>query len=152
MKIAEERTKTAVMMQMLLPGVPCIYYGDEAGLWGYGDPFCRNTYPWGNENKDMINWYKKAIEIRKSSDAFVCGEFENIYKDNNVYGFIRFSEKDKYAVIANLGNCIKRVRMDLARYGILSIENKMYEESFDSEDGIFNIEISARDIKVFKCY
>jgi glycosidase len=37
----------ASLLQYTLPGVPCLYYGDEAGLYGYRDPFNRGCYPWG---------------------------------------------------------------------------------------------------------
>ncbi len=68
-----------ISMQMLLPGVPTIFYGDEVGIEGYADPFCRKCYPWGNENTDIMEYYKKNIHLRNESNAFRLGEFETIY-------------------------------------------------------------------------
>ena len=48
LELAKEKATLVVGLQMMLPGVPCIYYGDEIGMQGYGDPFCRQTYPWDN--------------------------------------------------------------------------------------------------------
>lgn len=149
-EVAEMRVKQAVTLLMLLPGVPCIYYGDEAGLWGYGDPFCRNTYPWGRENKALLERYKSAIALRKSSKAFVAGKFESVYAENTAYGFIRRLNEDKYAIIANFSDKPTWVRLDLARYGIKRLESETDEEIFSSEDGIFYVEPGAYGIKVFK--
>ena len=65
----------AVIIQMVLPGVPLIYYGDEAGVLGGTDPENRKTYPWGKENKLVYDLYKKFISIRKSNLALVKGNF-----------------------------------------------------------------------------
>ena len=57
-----------------LPGMPCVYYGDEAGLYGMGDPFCRGTYPWGNEDKELIEAFRTAIQRRRHSRILQTGE------------------------------------------------------------------------------
>ena len=59
------RLKIATLLQYTLYGVPSIYYGDEVGMQGYTDPLNRKTFPWGNENKDILRWYKKLGNIRK---------------------------------------------------------------------------------------
>ena len=48
-----------------LPGVPCLYYGDEAGLTGMADPFNRGTYPWGQEDTELIAYFQKLGELHK---------------------------------------------------------------------------------------
>ena len=59
------RMKLASLIQYTLPGVPCIYYGDEAGMQGYRDPFNRGTYPWGRENQSLLSWYQGLGRLRK---------------------------------------------------------------------------------------
>ena len=49
-----------------LPGMPTIYYGDEAGLTGMADPYCRRTYPWGREDETLIAAYRSAALRRKN--------------------------------------------------------------------------------------
>lgn len=149
LRMAEERVKQVVIFQMLLPGVPCIYYGDEAGLQGYGDPFCRNTYPWGEENQDMLLWYKTAVALRKGYQAYTDGEFETVYKIGQGYAFIRYLNDDKHIVAANFSDEPTRFRLDLARFNMYSLVNELYEEYYRSEDGIYFVDMPPRSVKVF---
>ena len=48
----------AVIIQMTWPGAPTVYYGDEAGVCGFTDPDNRRTYPWGHEDKELIDFHK----------------------------------------------------------------------------------------------
>lgn len=82
------KLRLAAAMLMTLPGVPCIYYGDEAGLSGERDPYNRATYPWGREDQEIMSIYRAAIALRKSSDAFTHGEFQPFFK-GDVFGFAR---------------------------------------------------------------
>jgi glycosidase len=66
--------KCAMTLMCFLPGVPCVYYGDEAGQEGYKDPFNRRTYPWGMENTDLVDFTTELSRIRKSSRVFERGE------------------------------------------------------------------------------
>ena len=79
--------KAAAIIQYSLPGVPTIYYGDEAGLQGYRDPFNRACYPWGKENTDLVEFYKRLGEV-KHSLKMKTKEIKPISFD---YGIICFS-------------------------------------------------------------
>ena len=57
-----------------MPGIPCVYYGDEAGLYGMTDPFCRGTYPWGREDEELMGEYRDALSRRRASMALRTGE------------------------------------------------------------------------------
>lgn len=84
--------KIASAMQYTLPGVPCIYYGDEAVMEGYRDPFNRKCYPWGNENIEMIKWYKELASMRSKCPALKEGDIKKIYSDNVLIIFEREDE------------------------------------------------------------
>ena len=64
------------MMRLLcaLPGIPCVYYGDEAGMQGGSDPYCRGTFPWGRENKELQAEIKKMLWQRRNSRALQTGD------------------------------------------------------------------------------
>ena len=57
--------REAIGIQMTWPGAPTVYYGDEAGVCGFTDPDNRRTYPWGNEDRELLSFYKKMIAIHK---------------------------------------------------------------------------------------
>ncbi len=59
-----QRMRQAALLQFTLPGIPCIYYGDEVGMEGYGDPYCRGTYPWDGGEQDLLAFYKELAALR----------------------------------------------------------------------------------------
>ena len=67
--------RLAAILQYTLPGVPCLYYGDEAGMEGYRDPFNRGCYPWGQEDSSLIGWYRSLGRMRRSQDVLKNGRF-----------------------------------------------------------------------------
>lgn len=69
------RLQLASLLQFALPGVPCIYYGDEAGLDGYRDPFNRGTYPWGHEDAALVDWYRTLGAARATATELAQGAF-----------------------------------------------------------------------------
>ncbi|RYD05091.1 hypothetical protein N752_10995 [Desulforamulus aquiferis] len=86
------RMKLLSLFQMTFPGVPCIYYGDEAGMHGYRDPLNRGTYPWGNEEQEILSWYKKMISIRNKYAVLKTGKWLPVLAEGSVYGYIRLIE------------------------------------------------------------
>jgi 4-alpha-glucanotransferase len=91
------RLKLLALWQMTFPGVPCVYYGDEAGVEGHKDPFNRRTYPWGQENKELLSWYKTIIALRNTYDVFKAGEWISLPVNDYVYGFVRKISNGKNA-------------------------------------------------------
>lgn len=84
---AVRRLKLLVLLQMTLPGVPSVYYGDEAGLEGYSDPYNRGTYPWGREDREILQWHKQMIWLRNEYDVLKEGDFKPFYIGDDVLGF-----------------------------------------------------------------
>ena len=148
-ELAKRKLKCIITLQMLLPGVPVIFYGDEAGIEGFRDPFCRRCFPWGLEDKEITDYYKKAIATRCGSDAFSSGEFEPIYNYRQGFGFIRYNDKDSYIVLVNTGE-FSTFRIDLARFGITELENVDDKCQNIANDGIFYIDMPEYSAKVFK--
>ena len=64
--LGRKRLIAAWNLVCALPGMPTIYYGDEAGLTGMADPYCRGTYPWGREDETLIAAYRAAALRRKN--------------------------------------------------------------------------------------
>jgi len=70
--------KFAYSILVGLPGVPCIYYGDEVGVEGYHDPFCRMPFPWNSIDRELLAHYQKLGAIRKQHEVFRDGIFRLI--------------------------------------------------------------------------
>ena len=102
-KKAVNRLKLAAVLQYTLPGVPSLFYGDEAGVEGYGDPFCRATYPWGRENMELLDFYKHLGKFRRNNSAFKEGEFVPIFADDTMVAYIRTDGKNTVLTAVNVG-------------------------------------------------
>lgn len=94
--------KMATTLLYVLPGVPCVFYGDEAGMQGYEDPFNRGCYPWGNEDKDLLTHYQNLGKMRKNLFCVLAkGDYVPIKAEGGVLIFDRVSEYGKVHVISN---------------------------------------------------
>lgn len=141
----------AVVLQFSLPGVPCIFYGDEAGLEGASDPFCRKCFPWGEEKGEVFEIYKKAIQIRKLSEAFAKGELEFVYGEGQTSGFLRRYKNEVYVVLVNSSDEHDRyVSMELGRFSIFRIENAFDKEEHECDYGRFCVHIGKLSWKIYR--
>ncbi len=93
--------KLAATIQYTLPGVPSLYYGDEAGMEGYKDPFNRFCYPWGKENKELLEFYKALGNMRKGCSCLKNGEYSTVSEMMGCLAFERRNREDEILVIIN---------------------------------------------------
>lgn len=93
--------REAVLVQMTWPGAPTIYYGDEAGVCGFTDPDNRRTYPWGKEDKELIQFHKDMIRIHKTCPELLTGSLKHVVSDYNVIGYGRFNKDAQTLVVVN---------------------------------------------------
>ena len=99
--IDERIMALAVMIQMTWPGSPGIYYADEAGQVGWTDPDSRRTYPWGNENKALIDYHKAIIALRHKIHCLRLGSIKALDYGNGFISYGRFDKEDCSAIIIN---------------------------------------------------
>ena len=93
----------AVGLLMTLPGVPTIYYGDEAGLVGHKDPENRAFFPWENVNESTRKIYQKWIKIRQSASVLTTGNLSLFYSDR-IFGLIRDDSHETAVFVFNISN------------------------------------------------
>ena len=96
---AKVKLLLASVLQYTLPGVPCVYYGDEAGMEGYEDPFNRRCYPWGSEDEEIIEHYKRLGALRKRAELN-GGNLKINYASG---GVIDFTRGDSLRIVVNAG-------------------------------------------------
>ena len=73
-ELAKSRLYMASFLQYTLPGAPSVYYGDEAGMEGAKDPFNRRTYPWDNEDPELLRHYRQLGRLRQEQEALRLGD------------------------------------------------------------------------------
>lgn len=100
--IGTKRLKLITALQFAMPGVPCIYYGDEAGAEGLEDPYCRGTYPWGHEDPEIMENYRYWTRLYKEKSAYlVDGDYEFFAVDRECVGIRRTAGFDHLTVLVN---------------------------------------------------
>ena len=122
-KAAEENVNKAVFMeavivQMSWPGAPTVYYGDEAGVCGWTDPDNRRTYPWGNEDMQLVDFHRDVIRIHRNSKALMTGSYKKLYGDYNIISYGRFTADSKAVTIINNNDSERTVVIDVWECGL----------------------------------
>lgn len=138
--------KSAFALMFFIAGVPSIYYGDEAGMQGYKDPFNRVCYMWGDEDNELIEFTRELGKIRKSSSAFKQGEMRFIYTDNDIMGFIRHGEDEDMLVFVNRSEYNRSIDSFLSLINDYSISVALRGLITDT-----GLNISAYDYAVVRC-
>ncbi len=126
--------REAVAIQMTWVGMPTIYYGDEAGVCGFTDPDNRRSYPWGNEDKDLIDFHKKMISIHKNNPELVKGAGMMLHKDYNVIAYARVLINEQSIIIINNNDYDKEIEMRIWHTGIPR-ESELTSLMLTSADG-----------------
>ena len=94
----------------MLPGMPCIYYGDEAGMQGFEDPFNRGTYPWGRENAELVQYFQQLGALRKSHEALQSGTIVYHAAQGRALAFSRRTERRARHAHPSVGRHARRGR------------------------------------------
>ncbi len=101
--LARRRLMAGAVLLMTFPGSPTLYYGDEAGMEGFEDPFNRRTYPWGEEDGSLLAWFSALGRLRKGSPALRRGELRWLAAEGPVLAFSRSAEGQTLIAALNLG-------------------------------------------------
>lgn len=93
-----------MLLYFALPGCPCIYYGDEAGLSGYADPFNRSTYPWGHEDIGLRECIRQIALLRCGHPALSGGEVRPLRCEGDFVSLLRCEGQETLIIAVNRGN------------------------------------------------
>lgn len=97
---ARQKLKMATAIQYTLPGVPSIFYGDEVGLQGFKDPFCRKCMPWERFDESILEWFTKLGKIRQNR-VYIDGAYQEEICENGIFAFSRIKASHKIVTIVN---------------------------------------------------
>ena len=84
-----------------LPGIPTVFYGDEAGLEGYGDPFNRLPFPWHKIEEKLFSVYQAVGKLRRRNTAYKKGEFRLLLLDSDRLIFARDGKNHSLVTVIN---------------------------------------------------
>ncbi|WP_257348867.1 alpha-amylase family glycosyl hydrolase [Pseudalkalibacillus decolorationis] len=146
-ELGVKRLKLAAIFQFGYPGAPTVYYGDEAGVTGSKDPDDRRTYPWGEENEQLVDHYRKLGEVREQhKDLFAHGDLLNLHAKDDVFVYGR-SIDDQYGLVAiNRGTVEKTVQLDVADFvfnGVTFTDELDKSYNVEIKDGVVTLTIPA---------
>ncbi len=128
-EIAIEKLKMCAVLQFTLPGVPCIYYGDENGMEGHIDPFCRQCFNWDNLNVELIEFYTKLGNLRKTyREIFKDGEFKDVITSEGLFVYKRSKNKTNIYVYTN--NSSKPYLLNIGKE---KLRNALTQETFEKQ-------------------
>ena len=122
-KAAEQNVNVAVMreavvVQMTWVGAPTVYYGDEAGVCGFTDPDNRRTYPWGAEDRQLLEFHRDMIRIHKDNYVLRTGSVQILVAEENILAYGRFTEDEQIVVIINNHDVLKEITVPVWRVGV----------------------------------
>lgn len=165
LELGMKRVKLISLMQMTFYGIPCLYYGDEAGLEGYSDPYNRRTYPWGKENQILLNWYKKITFLRNKYKALSNGFFKLLYAKDNIYIYQRYidhldvynnkSQKQNLIIAINRSDNEEHVELnicDIKTNNYKNILNNYCDEIYHIKNNKIHLNLKAYEGKVLLGY
>ena len=99
--VAYDRLLMASFLQYTLPGSPSLYYGDEACMEGYRDPFNRRPYPWGREDPDFMAHFLRLGQLRKEFEPLRLGDIRFFAAEDKHIGFTRSYKGRTFRIYVN---------------------------------------------------
>ncbi len=143
--------RLAFTLLFTLPGAPCVYYGDEIGLEGGHDPFCRQAMPWRHEDtwdRETLHWVQDLAALRHAHPALRTGSAEVVYAHHGVVMLRRRSEDEDLLVVVNAdGDFVSHVALE----GLPDGERRALIGSGEArvEDGRVDVRVPGRGAAVF---
>ncbi len=93
--------KLAFTILYFIPGVPCVYYGDEVGMQGYRDPFNRGCFNWDSPDTEIHDYVAWLGKIRKTTPCLAQGSYRTISYKAGVFCFMRYDSSGALLVLVN---------------------------------------------------
>lgn len=127
--------KNATALLLTMRGIPQIYYGDEIGMPGDGDPDNRRDFPGGfpgdsknaftadgrtPEQQDVFAWTQSLLKLRKQHTALTAGQHWNLAADDTSYVYLREAGDDHVVVAFNHADAPKKISIDISHLPLAS--------------------------------
>lgn len=126
-----ELLRAAALLLFCFPGSPTVYYGDEAGMEGFEDPFNRQTYPWGHEDPDLLAWFRALGHLRRDHPALRRGDLRFVAAQGPLLAFTRSAAEETVLFLCNAGDTPERLPLDLPALPPPLLGDVAWEETDD---------------------
>ena len=113
-ELAEARLRVGAALLYCFPGSPMLYYGDEAGMEGFEDPFNRGTYPWGREDEKLLRFYRTLGVLRMERKSLQKGALRYLMAAGNLLIFERVLDDERTICALNAGEGERFVALPFA--------------------------------------
>ncbi|MRN53104.1 glycoside hydrolase family 13 protein [Paenibacillus monticola] len=147
----KNKLKLAALFQFTFMGTPCIYYGDEIGMDGDGDPGCRKCMEWDPEkqDRDLFSYYRRLIAIRNSHPALRTGTFNFLEagQQGSKLAYERRLGDDVVVVLINTEETAQTFRIDVEE---VHWENVFTGDSLRTERGKLAVKLPGYGSAVLK--
>ena len=131
------RLALGAMVLFAFPGAPTVYYGDEAGMEGFEDPFNRRTFPWGHEDQELVRLFTALGAARKTRKALRRGDIEYVEAAGRVLAFTRSLDGETVLCAVNAGQEPQTVTLPWEGTAV----DLLGGQNLEAEDGVLTLEL-----------
>ncbi len=146
------RLRLATLFQMIAPGAPSIYYGDEVGLEGGPDPDCRRAFSWdaGRWDHGLLADFKRYIALRKAHPALRRGNYIALHVRGASYACARQLEGETVVAVFNAGDKPDTVKLNLKALGLAEAEfvEAWSDERFVAAQGQLELTVAPLSARI----
>jgi len=140
---------------MTVPGVPVIYYGDEFGMTGAGDPDNRRMMRFGDKlkpiEKQQLEKITKLIHLRKNNSAFRRGDYQTLYVSKDVLIFTRGDIRDRFITAINKSGSEQQINFALPKWmQSKSMTSQLVGSNVIIKNNSFNIKLDGYSSDILK--
>lgn len=149
-----QRARLYLSYLLTIPGIPVIYYGDEIGLTGTGDPDNRRPMKFGKElnehQREMLTSVRELVRLRKNHSALRRGDFEPLYVDTDIYAYLRSDAQERILTVLNKAKTTKKIQLPIpALYCVSTARSLTSESVFDISKSSLTLTVAAQSALFF---
>lgn len=143
----------AAFFQMTYVGAPHIWYGDEIAMMGKHDPDCRRPFNWKYESQpesvELLNYYKKIIQIRKDNIALRRGSFKTLLTDGMIYAYEREFKDNHLTMLINNQDKAQTIELPV-NSNMRSVNDLITGMQYQVNNGKITVEMQPYTGYIFK--
>jgi 4-alpha-glucanotransferase len=134
--------KLAALVMFAFPGSPTVYYGDEAGMEGFEDPFNRRTYPWGREDTELLAHFRALGTFRRDSEALGSGEIDYLAAEGHILAFRRSTWYETALAAVNAGETAASLTLPWDGKTAIDV---LTQRRFTAENGLLSLTLGPHE-------